>query len=126
MNTSQIALLNSEGILSRVATSNSFSKAEMVAHKSQIVDARRAKRERLSTMTGSQLGTLVESQMKDKGAVIKDIRTKTSAKQQTWLIKMVAPLHKSEAERLKAQVVAAGKKLATLEEKLEELNAIKA
>lgn len=123
---SQLVLLKPEDILSRVATSNSFTKAEMVAHRAQIVDARRAKRDRLSTMTGSQLGTLVEQQITDKGAKIVDIRTNTSAKQQTWTIKLVAKVHKTKEEELKAKIKAAQDRLNKLEEKLEEVTAPKA
>jgi len=116
---SQLAVLKPEDIKSRVATSNSFTKLEMATYRAQITDERKAKRARLSTMTGSQLGTLVEEQMKSKGAVIKDIRTTTSAKQQTWFIKMTAPVHKTEAERLKDRAVKLAKQLNEVEEAYE-------
>ncbi len=123
MNATQtLVLLKPEDIQLRVNTSNSFSKAEMLAHRSQIRDMRAAKRTRLAKMDGAQLGLFASEAMK-AGAVVQDIKTRSSATQQTWTIKMVAKVHKSEADALKDQIKRAAKKLNELEEKYTEATA---
>jgi len=122
--TQTLVLLSPEDIHHRVQSSNSFSKAEMLAHKSQIRDARATKRGELSQWDGAKLGSFASAAMK-AGAVIKDIKTNSSATQQTWTIKMVAKVHKSEKDALAAKVKAAAKKLNDLEEAYALANATK-
>lgn len=124
MSTTQVATLSNQDIKNRVETVNSFTKLEMTTYKAQIADARKAKRARLATLTGSQLGTMVEELQKG-GAEIRDIKTRTSAKQQTWSIKLVAKVFKSEAEQLKAKALKLAKQLNEVEEKYAKVTATK-
>ena len=113
--TQTLALLTPEDIRTRVMTSNSFSKAEMAGHRSQITDARASKRKELSDWDGAKLGSFASEAMK-AGAVLKDIRTVGSSKQQTWTIKLVAPVHRTPQEAMQFKLRAAAKRLNDLEE----------
>ena len=116
MNTTQtLVSLTPKDITERVMTTNSFTKAEMAAHKAQITDARKVKREGLALWDGAKLGSFAAEAMQ-RGAVVKDIRTRTSSKQQTWTIKLVAPIHATPADALKAKIKRAAERLNELEE----------
>ncbi len=122
MSTSQIVALSQADINARVQSSNSFSKAEMTVHRSAITDARRQKRERLSTMTGSQLGTMVEAVQKEHGATVREVRHRLNASgtKQTWTIELTAKANLTESERLAEKAKRLAKQLNDAEEKHKE------
>lgn len=117
MNT--IVTLSQADINARVQSTNSFSKGEMLAHRGAITDARRAKRETLSKLTGSNVGSVIDKLREDNGAKVIEMKTSTSATQQKWTIVLSAKRTTTEAERLKEKAIRLQKALNKVEEELE-------
>lgn len=121
-NMNQLVTLSKDDIKNRVAVSNSFTKEEMTAHRDEIRLARKEKRALLGEYTGSNVGSIVDK-AREQGAVVTDIKSRTSATQQTWTITMKAKVHKSEADAIKAKIARAQKGLNKLEEAYEKATA---
>jgi len=119
-NMSQLVTLTAADIKARVLETNSFSKLEMVSFRAQITDARREKRANLATLGGAEVGALVAKLSKERGAVITEMKSHLGVKSQTWTIRLTAKVHKSEADRLRAEAARLMKALNKVEAKLEE------
>lgn len=111
--------LSKEEVLGRVATSNSFSKGEMLGNRLVIADARKNKRTQLAGFTGSNVGTLVDKVRSDHNAVVTDIKSRQSATQQTWTITLKAKVHKTEQAKLMDKAKRLQKELNKVEEAIE-------
>jgi len=118
----QLVTLNPADIKARVLETNSFSKAEIVAHRAQITDARREKRANLAKLGGAEVGAIVAKLSQERGAVITEMKSHVGVKSQTWTIRLTAQVHKSAADQLRAEAARLQKALNRVEAKLEEAN----
>lgn len=121
MNT--LVTLTAEDIKSRVNSTNSFTKEEVAAHRSLINLYRGEKREAMAKLNGSNVGSVIDKLREENGAVVSDMKSRTSATRQVWTITLTAKVHKSEAEKLKARAAKLQKELNKVEELLENVSA---
>ena len=111
-----VTLLSAEEIKSRVQSTNSFSKLEMAAHGGLIALERKAKRETLSTFTGSNVGTVIDSLREKHGAVVNEMKSSVTATKQKWTITLTAKRTTTEVQRL-------AEKAARLQKQVDKVNA---
>lgn len=98
----QIALSRNE-IENRVNSGNSFSKLEMTEYRNLITIARQEKRQRLSALTGSQIGTVIEQQQ-IQGFVLTDCKLKQGARVETYTYTFKKKTTLTVAELLQKQI----------------------
>lgn len=110
MNT--LVTLTVDDIKKRVESSNSFTKEEMENNRALIVTARANRRKELANLGGIEVGAVVARLQKENDAKIVAMTTKSSAKQQSWTIRLTAKRNVSPAQRAAERVANLQKQLA--------------
>lgn len=119
----QLVTLTHDDIKNRVKSNNSFTKDEMAANRGLIVLERKNRRTELGKMNGSNVGSIIDQLREEKSAAITGMVTRTSAKQQKWVITLTAKRTTTEAERLREKAARLQKQLNATEEALEKADA---
>jgi hypothetical protein len=96
-------VMTNEQVKMRVNSTNSFTRDEMTANRHAIKLAREEKKERLSKVTGAQMGSVMDQMIKE-GYVLHEVKDKHSKRANYRHFIMRQDTNISEEDRLRAQI----------------------